>query len=132
MSTSPEPLTKFEQKNVELISKVSRKTMEGKIKWTRVGAMLFATLPGSIRAEFTVPTTSPIAFLRGLVAADWKSFYIKDEDGNQLVAVENQGPLVNILKGEATIQAAAQLLFHAIVDRATVELERAIDAIDKM
>jgi hypothetical protein len=131
MSTNPVPYSKFEQKNVELITKIARKTAEGKVKWSRVAGSLFAILPGKMRAEFTVPTSSPIAFLRGLTPEDWKSFSIKVEE-NYLVAVENQGPLVTALKGQLTLTAAAQVLFNTIVERATGELEKAIEAVDGM
>jgi hypothetical protein len=132
MSTNPEPILKYEQLNIKLILKIAQKTIEGKINWTRIGSRLFAPLSGGLHAEFVVPTTAPIAFLRGIGAEDWKTFYVKDETGNHLVAVDNQGLLMNALKGDVSITSATQALFNAIMNRATDELDRAIDSVDKM
>src|SRR2546430_2069819 len=99
MSTNPNPNVRYEQKNAELIRKITQKTIEGKVRWTRFGSKLFASLPGGLEAEFAVPTTTPIAFLRGLTAEDWTSFFVKDDSGSHLVAVGNQGVLVSALTG---------------------------------
>lgn len=132
MSTNPGPILKYEQKNLELILKVAQKTLDGKVEWTKTASTLSASLAGGLHASFKISTTMPIAFLRGLSPENWLSFEIKNESGNYLVSVENQGILVNALKGDMNTAIAAQKLFEAIVQLATADLDRAIDAVDKM
>lgn len=133
MSTNPEPISQYEAKNVELIKKITQKTVEGKIQWVRRESSVFASLAGGLSAEFVVPaSTVTLAFLRGFSPEYWLRFQIKDEVDNSLVAIQNEGVLVNALGGGSSAVAAAQALFGAILSRETAKLKDAIDVVDKM
>jgi hypothetical protein len=134
MSTNPEPISQYEAKNVELILKILQKTVEGKIQWKRQKSSVTASLPDGLSAEFVVPSSPPITFgfLRGFTPENWLSFEIKDEKGSSIVAIKNEGVLVNALRSGPGAVAAAEALYGAIVNLDTAKLKHVIDAIDKM
>jgi hypothetical protein len=134
MSTNPEPTSQYEAKNIELILKIIQKTVEGKVEWTRRQAKLSASLPNGLIAEFVIPASAPLTFgfLRGFTPENWSSFQIKDEKDNSLVAIQNEGVLVNALRSGSNAVAAAEALFQAIIKLDTLKLDKAINAVDKL
>jgi hypothetical protein len=131
-TSNPERITNLEEKNVALISKIAQKTLEGKVKWRRLGTKAFASLPGDLNAEFELTTTSLLPFLRGLAPEGWRRFQVKDEQGDVLVLVENQGLLTTALQGEMAVANAVQFLFSTIAKRFERRLDQAIEDVNKM
>jgi hypothetical protein len=141
MPTNPEPImppnpeiSQYEAKNVELISKLLQKTAEGKIQWKRQKSSVTASLPDGLSAEFAVPSSPAItfSFLRGITPENWFNFEIKDEKGNSIVVIKNEGVLVRALRSGPSAVSAAEALYRAVVNLDTAKLKHVIDAIDKM
>jgi hypothetical protein len=129
--SNPQAISQFEEKNRELTEKIAHKTIEGKIRWTRQPGRLFASISGDLSAEFTIPESTPISFLRGLKPEDWKTFQVK-KGTTALVFVENQGPLITAMTGESAFFLAIQILFQSVISQATEEVKKAINIVDEI
>jgi hypothetical protein len=132
MSTNPQAIqAEYEQRHIDLVRKITEKTRDGRIVWTKGASNIAVTIAGGLQLNFVLAGRE-ISLLPGLAPAGWKSFSVRDAKGNQIVAVENHGVLQNALIGNTGITDIVNQLFSSIMHHAKDDLDKAIDLVDRI
>lgn len=117
-------------KQVELVQKISEKTREGKIAWSRTKTGISASVSGKMVVSFVV---SPTLF--GLGGHAWAVFTIRGEKGNEILKVENLADAMGVLTGRSTVGPLAQAaneLFNLVQESAKGDVEKALDLVSRI
>ena len=118
-------------KQVQLVQKISEKTREGKIAWSKTKTGISASVSGKMVVSFVVSPT----FL-GLGGHAWAVFTIRGEKGNEILRVENVADPVGVLTGRSTegglLVKAANELFNLVQESAKGDVERALDLVSRI
>ena len=117
-------------KQVELVQKISEKTREGKIGWSKTKTGISASVSGKMVVSFVVSPT-----LLGLGGHAWALFTIRGEKGNEILKVENVADIAGVLTGRSTagpLAQAANELFSLVQESAKGDVERALDLVSRI
>jgi hypothetical protein len=117
-------------KQVQLVQKISEKTREGKIAWSKTKTGLSASVSGKMVVSFVV---SP-GFL-GIGGHTWAVLTIRGEKANEILKVENINDLAAALTGRSTegsLLHAADELFNLVQESAKGDVERALDLVSRI
>ena len=117
-------------KYLDLIEKITQKTLANKISWTMTQTGVSANVSGKIE----------LGFVRGrggiFATRSWALFTIRDANGNEILRVES-GPRtpIEILAGgvpDRPLMKAVDTLYAAIEQLGGAEVEKIIELIDKI
>lgn len=127
MGSQPQPV--FPQRNdpkfIDLINKITEKTRANKIRWQVTQTGVSATVSGKIQLGFVRS--------RGLLGDSWSLFTIRDENGNEILRVDNILSLATVIGADIPpLEKAANALYTAIAQSGRAELEKVIELIDKI
>jgi hypothetical protein len=118
-------------KQVELVQRISEKTREGKIAWSKTKTGISASLSGKMVVSFVASPT-----LLGLGGHEWAVFTIRGEKGNEILKVENVGDIVGVLTGRSKeggpLVKAANELFNLVQESAKGDVEKALDLVSRI
>jgi hypothetical protein len=126
-------------RNVELVTKITQKTRDGKITWHKTQSGLAATISGKLKLNLVEAPSSTLS------APRWIIFSVRDDRGTDVLKVENTssgvaaginalsgggfGSLLGSLGGGTLSDAVTQL--HALITARTKgDVERAISMLD--
>ena len=136
MGTQPDPMLqeRNDPKYIDLINKIAEKTRAKKIRWKRTETGVSATVSDKMELGFV---RSPWVGLggRSLYRLWWALFKVRDENGNEILRVDNVSPLE---PGEPEaaeqkqLRDAVETLYAAIEQSGRAEVEKAIELIDKI
>ena len=130
MASQPQPVLPEpnDPKFIDLIRKITEKTLANKIRWQMSQTGVSATVPGGIQLGFVKS--------RGLLGNTWALFTIRSENENEILRVDNT-PLnpFAALSGaaeEQPVRKAVGKLYAAIEGSSRAEVERVIELIDRI
>jgi hypothetical protein len=123
-----------DQKQLELVHKLTEKTKQGKIAWERSTNSLSASVSGTMFLNFVLSPTYPVGI------QCWDLFTVRDSTtGKELLKVQNweEVPLLGITAGPEgsppdQLGAAARELFAAAANSARGDIEHAIELVDRL
>ncbi len=117
-------------RQVQLVQKISEKTREGRIAWSKSKTGMSASVSGKMLVTFVVSPS-----LLGLGGHAWAVFTIRGEKGNEILKFENVADLAELLTGkakQAPLLQAVNELFNLVQESAKGEIDKAIDLVSRI
>lgn len=128
MSTQPKHIFPGvrDPKYVDLVKKITEKTQAKKITWNKTQNGMNATVSGKMQIGFV---RSP-GTMFGPVK--WALFSVRDEKGTEILSVNNSSLISPLEPAPEPLREAIEKLYDAIEEIARVEVEKLIDAVDRI
>ena len=133
MSAMPTGLPEdtYHLRHVELVKKLAEKTRAKKISWKASDTGLSAIVSGKIEINFVRSNYPSIA--KFLWKSPWALFTIRDMKGNQLLRVDNTAAFSPMEPPvQVSVRNAVHELYTAIEQSLSDEIEKAIEALDRI
>ncbi len=122
-------LTIFDDpKQLELINAIIEKTQEGRLRWNNSTTACVARLPDGTKLIFAL--ASRLLFLK---AKTWAHFVVRQQDGTEIVKVQQTDPSgLEKLAGKGSVELAVDQLFKLVSKAGTEGVNRVIQGVKNL
>ena len=120
-----------DEKSVDLVDAIGKKTQENKITWHKVGDSFIASAAGKLQLAFSLSEAVP--FLSKTGQYGWSVFLIRGANSEEILKVNPTSiTAASLLGGRNKLVEAVDGLFKIVGPRASGEIDKAIDLVNRL
>jgi hypothetical protein len=113
-------------RELELLRGLEAKTREGKIRWSKAGSAITASVSNGLKLNFVLSTNVFTS------VSDWQLFTVRDRRDSELVRVSGMPAFALAGAGTSALTVAADRLFRLAMASVRDDLDSAIDSVKNL